>query len=99
MNPVSGDAEDGLRGATQVSGAAVPQLAVQAQGGVVSGQAVQSVGAAVSGLVAEAGHAGPRVPAGESRDEFRNQHPNIWTGDWGGGETHLPSLERCRLPW
>ena len=64
MNPVTGDAEDGLGGGAQVSDAAVPRLALQSLGGAVPRQAVQAVGAAVPGLglVVEARHAPVRHP-------------------------------------
>lgn len=118
MNPVSGDAENGLGGAAEVPGAAVPRLALQSLRGAVPRQAVQAIGAAVPGLrlVVEARHAsvgqpvvcrpeaGRRVPGTEKNRDQHQERASLWRNAAprplsDGSETHLPSRERCRLPW
>lgn len=97
-----------LRGGAQVPDAAVLRLALQPQGGAVPGEAVQPVGAAVSGLGVEARQAakggpvvwcpeaGARVPAVRRRVSFSG---GSLRGVRSAAATHLPSRERCRLPW
>jgi len=88
-------------------------MALEPQGGVVPRQAVQPVGAAVSGLVVEARHAsegqpvvrrpetggGVSVTMNKSELQDRDDLRGCGVMRKLKVETHLPSRERCRLPW
>lgn len=109
MDAVAGDAQDGLGGAAEVPDAAVPGLSLQPLGGRVAGEA--EGGAALLGLVqarqapvrqplVQGPETGGRVSGWEGEGQRRSAKVSGGAGgNAGDRETHLPSRERCRLPW
>lgn len=104
VDAVARDTQDGVGGAAEVPGAAVPGLALQPLGGAVGGQAVQAVGR-VQARQAPVGQplvcgpkTGGRVSAKKKKKKKRRSTSER-CGDPKKQEPHLLSRERCRLLW